>query len=132
MQNNFEQNDPYLILIPSISDTVEFKLEGENQNVVVYIKQDKKLQKFFRKLKFKIPEYKTIKFDEYSSSVFKLIDGKTTIYEIGIKLQEQYGDGVEPLYERLVTFIEYLTVQSRWVTLDGLSLDKRENQKGRN
>ena len=37
-----------------------------------------------------------------------MIDGKANIMEIGNKLKEQYGDEVEPLYERLSQFIQIL------------------------
>ena len=55
-------------------------------------KQDHKIQKFFRKLKFKIPEHKKISLDEYGSCVFLQIDGKKTVKDIGENLEVKYGD----------------------------------------
>ena len=47
----------------------EYKFYGRfNKGVVTILeKQNHKVQNFFRKLKFKIPEYKKIDFDEYAS-----------------------------------------------------------------
>lgn len=60
-------------------------------------------QKFFSK-----PRYSFIKLDTYGSFVWKQIDGKRTIYEIGKILEENYEEAGTKLYERLCTFFKIL------------------------
>ena len=49
-----------------------------------------------------------IRLDEYGWSVWALIDGRKDIGQIGMRMRERFGDGVEPLYPRLSKFIAYL------------------------
>lgn len=60
-------------------------------------------QKFFSK-----PRYSFIKLDTYGSFVWKQIDGKRSIYEIGKILEENYEEAGTQLYERLCTFFKIL------------------------
>ncbi len=76
--------------------------------VTVMEKQDHKIQTFLRRLKFRIPKYKKTELDEYGSFVLRTIDGQTTVEELGTKLKEHFGDNVEPLYDRLATYLHYL------------------------
>ena len=92
-----------LNIIFKICDTIKYDID-ENGIVTLLERQDHIIQRIFRKLKVKIPMYKRITFDEYSSEVFNQIDGNKTVKEIGEKLKEKYGDNVEPLYERLLVF----------------------------
>lgn len=97
-----------------ICDNLEYKI-GEDRRVTVFEKQDRKIQRFFRKLKFKIPMYKQITLDEYSSEVFMQIDGKNTVKEIGEILEGIYGDKVHPLYERLLVFLNHIDVNYNYI-----------------
>lgn len=49
-----------------------------------------------------------LELDEVGSFVWQQVDGKNTIYEIGKLLKEEFGDMVDPLYERLSTYIKLL------------------------
>ena len=71
--------------------------------------------KFFRKLKFKIPLYKEIAFDEISSAVFMQIDGIKTVKEIGENLEERFGEKVNPLYERLLIFLNHIDINCNYI-----------------
>lgn len=86
-----------------------------NRIVTVYEKQDHVIQRFFRKLKFRIPMYKQIELDEYSSEVFIQIDGKKTVAEIGQEMQRRFGEKVFPLYERLLVFLNYIYTDCRYI-----------------
>ncbi len=57
--------------------------------------------------RMKIPFYK-IHLDEYGSRTWNLIDGKKTVFEIGKTLKAEYGESVEPVYERLGLFMNML------------------------
>ena len=69
-----KDNEEILNLKFRICDSINYKVD-DNGIVTVLEKQDHKIQKFFRKLRFKIPLYKEITFDEISSEVFTQIDG---------------------------------------------------------
>lgn len=103
-------NDEILNIILKISDKYNYEAD-KNGIVTILEKQEHKIQRVFRKLGFKIPEYKKVTLDEYGSYVFHQIDGSKTIREIGEKLEEKYGDKVQPLYERLFLFISQLNQQ---------------------
>ena len=104
-----KDNEEILSLKFRFCDNVEYKVD-DNGIVTVLEKQDHKIQKFFRKLKFKIPLYKEITLDEISSEVFLQIDGDKTVKEIGDNLEKKYGEKVNPLYERLLIFLNHIYI----------------------
>ena len=109
-----KDNEEILNLKFRICDSINYKID-DNGIVTVLEKQDHKIQKFFRKLRFKIPLYKEITFDEISSEVFTQIDGIKTVKEIGEYLEAKFGDKVNPLYERLLTFLNHIYVNCNYI-----------------
>ncbi|ERI89869.1 hypothetical protein HMPREF1982_04134 [Clostridiales bacterium oral taxon 876 str. F0540] len=107
-------NEDVLRIIFKISDNLQYEVDEENI-VTILEKQDHKIQKFFRKLKFRIPEYKRISLDEYGSYVFLQIDGNNTIKDIGESLEIKYGEKAYPLYERLLLFLKHIDVNCRYI-----------------
>lgn len=107
-------NKDELILskIPAIREDLDFEIK--NNLVVIYSDENHLIQKILRKLGAKIPQKSSITMDEYSSFVFRLIDGKKTIKEIGIEVEKEFGEVVLPLYERLIVFIEYIVYQKEY------------------
>ena len=97
-----------------ISDGLEYVIDTD-KIVTIIEKQDHKFQKFFRKLKFKIPEYKKVALDEYGSYVFTQIDGNKTVKDIGENLEEKYGAEAHPLYERLLLFLNHIEVNCHYI-----------------
>jgi len=89
--------------------------EDESGIVTLWQPQDHKIQKLLRRLKLKIPEFTTLTLDEYGSFVIKQIDGANTIEVIGIHLKEKFGSSVEPLYERLIPYMDYLAKNRRLI-----------------
>lgn len=61
------------------------------------------VQKFFGK-----PEVTYIHMDEYGSAVWRMCDGQKNLITIGEELKKQFGEEVEPLYPRLVTYVRSL------------------------
>lgn len=106
-------NEDALKLVFKISDSIEY--EVDDKIVTVLEKQDHPIQKFFRKLKFRIPLYKKIKLDEYGSFVFLQIDGEKTVEEIGKNLEEEYGESTHPLYERLLMYLNHIHVNCNYI-----------------
>lgn len=107
-------NDELLNMRFKICNNLKYEVD-ENGIVTVLEKQDHKIQRFFRKLKVKIPMYKKITFDEYSSEVFSQIDGTKTVKEIGEELEAKFGDKVQPLYERLLVFLNHIYLNCKYI-----------------
>lgn len=49
-----------------------------------------------------------VKLDAYGSCVWVQCDGSATVYDIGLKLKERFGDPVEPVHERVGRFVQQL------------------------
>lgn len=107
-------NDEILNMRFRICDNIEYEVD-ENGIVTILEKQDHKIQRFFRKLKVKIPMYKKITFDEYSSEVFLQINGTNTVKEIGEDLEKKFGEKVQPLYERLLVFLNHIYINCKYI-----------------
>jgi len=56
----------------------------------------------------KKPKVSHIHLDEMGSFVWPLIDGEKTIMDIGIPVEEHFGEKAKPLYERLAQFFRIL------------------------
>lgn len=96
----------YLDYIPRRSQKIEWQ-QKENGLVQIIIYRDSLLEKIVRKLFFTPDKYK-VDLDEIGSFVWLHIDGKKTIYEIGQLMKDQFRDEAEPLYERLIQFMNTL------------------------
>lgn len=107
-------NEDVLNIIYKISDKIEYEVDEEGI-VTIMIRQDHKVQNFFRKLKFRIPEYRKLSLDEYGSWIFLQVDGKKSVKDIGESLEEKYGDKVHPLYERLLLFLNHIDTNCHYI-----------------
>ena len=108
------KSNDVLDIVFKITDGLEYEV-AENRVVTILEKQDHKIQKFFRKLKARIPKYKKIELDESSSFVFLQIDGQRTVREIGKNLEAKYGEESHPLYERLLVFLNHIEVNCHYI-----------------
>ncbi len=64
---------------------------------------DKIAQKLFHR-----PRVSHIDLDEYGSFLWQQIDGKKTIGELAVDFKAQFGEKAEPLYDRLVHYMQVL------------------------
>jgi hypothetical protein len=71
------------------------------------------LKEFFMK-RMKKPTWK-VELDEIGTFVWDQMDGKTTVEDIGKKMQKKFGDKVEPIYDRLNQFF-YLMKQHDFIS----------------
>lgn len=84
------------------------KWEIAENNSITLLQENKGIfntlaQKFLKK-----PRVSQIHMEEMGSFIWPLIDGKTSVYEIGQKVKEHFGDSAEPLYERLSVYMKQL------------------------
>lgn len=100
-----KKNNNYLERIPKHSKEIVWKRDEE---YIVLQKQNKGFwNSLFQKI-LKKPETSLIHLDKKGSFIWENIDGKRSIYDIGQKLSEEFGDEVKPLYERLIFYINTL------------------------
>ncbi|MBN8047584.1 MULTISPECIES: PqqD family peptide modification chaperone [Paraclostridium] len=109
-----KNNEEVLNLVFKKSENIEYEVSSDGI-VTILEKQDHKVQNFFRKLKFKIPMYKKMELDEYGSFIFLQIDDVKNVKELGIKLEEKYGEESHPLYERLLLFLNHIDVNCHYI-----------------
>ncbi|MBS6507856.1 MAG: PqqD family protein [Paraclostridium bifermentans] len=109
-----KNNEEVLNLVFKKSENIEYEVSSDGI-VTILEKQDHKVQNFFRKLKFKIPMYKKMELDEYGSFIFLQIDDEKNVEELGIKLEEKYGEESHPLYERLLLFLNHIDVNCHYI-----------------
>ncbi|NJE03904.1 PqqD family protein [Thermococcus sp. MV11] len=92
--------EEYMNLVPVRNEKVELrKIEGK---YYLMVPMESKLDFLARKLH---GEYRRIELDEMGAYTWELCDGRRTVKEIGKALKARFGEEVEPLYERLMTFL---------------------------
>ena len=80
---------------------------NETGIVTVYVEYNSWADKLVRKFK-KTPKECKIDFDEMSSFLWEIIDGRKTVEEIAGAFKDEFGDKAEPLYNRLAQFLRIL------------------------
>ena len=84
-----------------------------NHDGIVQLKKPRFNNQFMKKLlkRFGKSEYISIQLDDFGSYVWMNCDGNHKIEDIGYKLRDQFGEKIEPVFERLGTFIKMLAYQ---------------------
>lgn len=89
---------------------------------VTLFQENKGVFHFLAQKILKKPKVSQIHLDEMGNFVWPLIDGTRTVYEIAQLVKEEFGEKAEPLYERLVQYIQNLEnygfIEVREKTLD--------------
>ena len=111
IKKNKKKQVNLLDMIPE--HTCDWSYQQKNTELVRILKPrfDTQLGKRIGK-KLKVKETYNINLDEYGTAVWRTIDGKLTVGELGELLQTQFGDKVEPLYPRLAEFLRILESQN--------------------
>lgn len=110
-----KKNDNLLALIPVMNSELKWRINEEG-NVQMVIPRTKMLDTIVRKF-IKTPETMVIDLDEMGSFIWNQIDGKKSVGEIAIHLKEEFGEMVEPLYERLGIYLNILR-NNKWIELN--------------
>lgn len=101
-----ESSKNYLALRPCHKEGLDWSLDEEGK-VTLHVENkgffNRLAQKIFRK-----PKVSHIHLDTYGSFIWPLLDGKTTIIELGKKVEAHFGEEAFPLYERLAKFFQIL------------------------
>lgn len=83
------------------------QFEVDNNRVVIFVPKFKSKWGKWMMAKMKKPNYK-VTLDEFGTAVWNSCDGEKTIKDIGVLLKKNFGDKIEPVYERLNLFIRNL------------------------
>lgn len=113
MANNNKKNkdDNFLLYIPNKKHQF---WEVRNGKVFLIFHHNKAAEKLVRWL-VKKPNISDVELDEMGSKVWLYIDGKSSVYEIGKKLVEEFGEKIEPVYDRLIMFLRYINKKG-WIS----------------
>lgn len=96
----------FLDFIPVINQDHTWKVK-ENGHVEIAMK-NKGIFNKIAQLIFRKPKISYIELDEFGSFVWRQIDGKKNVHEIGQIVKKKFGEKAEPLYTRLCTYIKTL------------------------
>lgn len=77
----------------------------DDNGCVVLEKENTGLANRIAQLLIKKPKTSYIHLDEIGSFIWKAIDGKKSVSEIGQCVKEHFGEAAEPLYDRLVQYM---------------------------
>ncbi|MBO7148790.1 MAG: PqqD family protein [Clostridia bacterium] len=99
-------NENYLERIPQRSEWLDFS--SDENGIVTLSKENTGLFNRIAQKLFKRPRVSYIHLDEMGSFIWPLLDGNKSIYELGVLVNEHFGDNAEPLYERLSRYLEIM------------------------
>lgn len=105
-----KEEDNFLLYVPNKKHN-DWEIEKGRVKLIFY--HDKTVEKFIRGLARK-PRITDVTLDEIGSSIWKFINGENSVYDIGQKLQETYGDACDQIYERLIRYMSYLNKKG-WI-----------------
>ena len=105
MKMSKKNSKNYLEFVP-IRQIERFSAD-ENGVITLEIENKGVFNRLAQKL-LKKPKISYIHLDEMGSFVWPLIDGERNITEIGVFVNEHFGEKAEPLYERLAKYFRVL------------------------
>ncbi len=101
-----KESKSFLDFIPVKVEKIETNLKADGF-VDLIIPRDGFLDRTVRKIA-KTPDKKVISLDLLGSSVWKAIDNYRNVGDIAMVIKEEFGEDADPLYDRLLPFINLL------------------------
>lgn len=116
MKRKNQINENFLERCPAYPDGIAWSAD-EKGLVTLDIENKGVMNRIFQKL-FKKPKVTHIHLDEIGSFIWKQIDGKKTLLDMGKPLEEQFGEKALPTYERLAKYFQILESYGfvKWIT----------------
>jgi hypothetical protein len=118
-EKNERKEDNFLLYIPKKKHEA-FEVAKGKVKLIFY--HDRLVEKVMRWL-VKKPYVSDIELDNLGSSVWLLIDGEKSVYDIGQGLLKEFGKNCDPVYDRLIMYLRYLNKKG-WISFE------RGNQEG--
>ena len=107
-----DKRDNLLDYIPRPNRLFEWRV-GDNGHVLIRVEHKGFYAKIAQTI-FKRPRFSDIELDDFGSFVWQRLDGRTTVYQRGQMVKNEFGEKAEPLYDRLGQYIKRLQ-RSRWL-----------------
>lgn len=101
-----KQQKNYLDLIPERSSALTWSADEEGI-VVLEVENTGTFNRIAQKL-FKKPKVTKVHMEKYGSFLWPLIDGERTVMELADLQKAEFGDEVEPLYLRVVKYMQIM------------------------
>ncbi len=96
----------YLEKIPARPESI--KWSSDDGGIVTLEIENKGIANRIAQKLFKRPKISYIHLDETGSFLWPLFDGKKNITDLGVLVEERFGEASHPLYERLATYFRIL------------------------
>jgi len=87
----------------------DIKWSQDEKGIVTLEIENRGFMKRLTQVLLKKPRISYVHLDENGSFVWPLIDGETSIVDIGKAVDEKFGEKAHPLYERLAKFFQVLS-----------------------
>lgn len=111
-----KKKENYLDFVPVINGQNTWD-QGEDGVVTIHMVNRGFYNTLAQKL-FHTPRVSHIKLDEHGSFLWMRIDGIKTVGQLALELKEAYGEKAEPLYDRLVKYMQILH-NNRFILFEG-------------
>ena len=96
----------YLEKIPARPETMNWSVD--DKGIVTLEIENKGIANRIAQKLFRRPKVSYIHLDEMGSFLWPLFDGERTITDLGVLVEEKFGEEAHPLYERLATYFKIL------------------------
>ena len=101
-----KNKENFLDYVPKHNSLFEYQKNKEN-HVEIKI-HNKGIANKIAQFVWRKPKYSFIELDDFGTFVWENIDGRNSIYDIGNRIKEKYGEEAEPVYDRLCQFVRIL------------------------
>ncbi len=81
----------------------------DEEGIVTLLIENRGIMNSLAQRILKKPRITQVHLEKFGSFIWQSIDGKKTVYEIGEEMKAHFGEDAEPLYERLVTYMNSLS-----------------------
>ena len=98
-----KKKENYLDYIPKHNSLFPYGERADGR--IEIMRKNKGLFNRIAQIFFRKPKVSRIELYDFGSFVWKQIDGKRNVYEIGKLVKDKFGQEAEPLYERLTKFL---------------------------
>ena len=99
------RSDPVNLLELKPLRIIAWEKTGDGRIMLIYPKfQNRFLQKYLLPLLAK-PNFR-IRLDDYGSFIWQRCDGQTDVAQIALEVRAEFGEKVEPVYERISMFLK--------------------------
>lgn len=106
VKNKKTKNSNYLEFLPIIKENL--KWESDDSGIVTIYIENKGIFKWLTQKLLGKPKVSQIHLEAYGSFIWQKIDGKRRVLEIADLAENEFGEEIHPLYERISSYFNML------------------------